>query len=109
MAEGKQFEEALCGCTKDVKSFLIGCLVPYGANCLQGMAIQEASGQKESCLVPCLLSSFLACFGAGINRQSIRKIYKLEGSYCGDCCIHLWCHACASCQEYREVQWQKSI
>ncbi|KAM2655382.1 hypothetical protein EV1_011027 [Malus domestica] len=28
----------------------------------------------------------------------------LEEKPCNDCCVHFFCHSCALCQEYRELE-----
>lgn len=107
MANEPHFTEAVCGCTKDIKVCLWGCCVPCGSFCIQGKAIEKASDGKDGCFCPCLLAACLNCIGAGINRGTIRNKLKIEGGFCGDCCVHWFCGPCASCQEYREVQFRK--
>ncbi|CAG9316238.1 unnamed protein product [Blepharisma stoltei] len=106
MAEANGFEEPLCGCTKDMKSCLISWCVPCGSQCVQGMAINEASAGSESCFVPCLLAAFLGCIGSAINRGNIRNRYRIDGNFIVDLLISWFCLPCVSCQMYREVQWR---
>lgn len=98
----KQFDQPLFGCFDDLVSLLIACCVPYGSAILQGMSIQTLTQGQETCFFPCLISAFACCFGSGLNRQNIRNKLNIDGTYTNDCCIHMWCDPCASCQEYRE-------
>ena len=37
-------------------------------------------------------------------RTKLREQYKMEEKPCNDCCVHFFCHSCALCQEYRELE-----
>jgi len=95
------FDEPLCGCFSDWTSCLIVTFVPFGDSIGQAMAVDNA--RSQGLIVPCLLSSFLLCIGGAINRAKVREAYEIQGNFCGDCCIHLWCRPCAICQEYRQA------
>lgn len=94
------FDEPLCGCFDEWTSFLVVAFVPCGGAIIQGLAVDKA--QNKGAVIPILLSAFLGPIGAAINRAQVRNAYGVEGNFCGDCCIHLWCAPCAVCQEYRQ-------
>lgn len=96
-----KFEEELCGCFSDIKVCLWGWCVPCGIICMQASAVNKVTGQGAA--VPCLLTLFLSCIGAAINRGKIREHYGIEGSFLSDCFTWWYCGPCAACQEYREV------
>ncbi|KAG7980226.1 hypothetical protein I3843_05G170800 [Carya illinoinensis] len=52
-----------------------------------------------------ILTGF-GCLYSCTYRAKLRKLYMLEESPCGDCCVHCFCELCALCQEYRELQNQ---
>merc|ERR1712070_107701 len=37
-------------------------------------------------------------------RGNIRKKYGIPGNAFMDCCLHLWCPLCATCQDYKEIE-----
>ncbi|CAN6550090.1 unnamed protein product [Malus baccata var. baccata] len=43
------------------------------------------------------------CITCGF-RTKLREQYMLEEKPCNDCCVHFFCHSCALCQEYRELE-----
>ena len=96
------FNESLCSCMEDMPSCLMGSCIPGGCCCLQASAVNKAT-QKGSC-VPYLCVCCLLCIGGAINRGNIRQRYSYDGSFINDCCIWLFCFACAGCQEYRETK-----
>lgn len=96
-----EFDQPLFGCSSDIKSCLIVACLPCGGAIAQGLAVKNATG--EGFIVPYCMTILLACIGAAINRGQIRNKYNLEGGFINDFCYHMWCHHCASCQEYREV------
>ena len=97
-----KFNEDLCGCFSDLTTLLWGCCVPGGILCMQGLAVDRATGQ--GCAIPYLLVCLCACIGGAINRGKIRDNYGIAGSFINDCLIWWCCAPCAACQEYREVQ-----
>ncbi|CAL5420493.1 unnamed protein product [Camellia sinensis] len=46
---------------------------------------------------------FVACYSCGY-RKALRAKYNLQEAPCGDFVTHFFCHLCAVCQEYREIQ-----
>ena len=102
MAHTKQsFDEPLCSCFDELTSCLVVTFVPFGGAVIQGMAVDKAQG--KGLLIPLLLIAFLGPIGGAINRAQVRSAYGIEGNFCGDCCMHLWCGPCAICQEYRQA------
>lgn len=98
----EHFGESLCGCAENAGVCLFVCCVPGGGCCVQAKAVDIV--KKDGMIVPYLLICFLACFGAAINRGTIRHKLNIKGSYLNDCLIHWCCGLCAVCQEYREVK-----
>ena len=101
----RDFNEALCGCTNDWTSCLIGTFVPCGLCYLQAKAVDIVT--QDGMCIPILLQ-FLGSIGWAINRGKIRGRYDYDGNFCVDCLIHQFCHCCATLQEYREVQARES-
>ncbi|KAI3440811.1 uncharacterized protein J3R85_003042 [Psidium guajava] len=56
----------------------------------------------------CLAVALTGCFGACCcgchNRTKMRMRFDWEKKPCNDCCLHIFCHCCALCQEYRHLQ-----
>ncbi|XP_057949345.1 protein PLANT CADMIUM RESISTANCE 10 isoform X3 [Malania oleifera] len=50
---------------------------------------------------------FMACYACGY-RRALRSRYNLPEAPCGDFVTHFFCHLCAICQEYREIQERSS-
>lgn len=46
----------------------------------------------------------LGCLYSCTYRSKLRGQYGLKEKPCGDCCVHMFCEACALCQEYRELK-----
>ncbi|XP_042980104.1 protein PLANT CADMIUM RESISTANCE 2-like [Carya illinoinensis] len=60
----------------------------------------------RNCRQRILLLTGFGCLYSCTYRAKLRKLYMLEESPCGDCCVHCFCELCALCQEYRELQNQ---
>lgn len=56
------------------------------------------------CIIAYLTSGLGCCLYAYSTRTDIRTKYNLKEDPCNDCCVHLLCHCCAMCQEYRELK-----
>ena len=96
-----EWNEALCGCLKDICVCLAVLVCPGGYCCIQAISVSKAT--SDGCICPFICSMCFLCIGAAINRGKIRTRYIIPGSYCQDCILHLCCGPCAVCQEYREV------
>nr|XP_043630475.1 protein PLANT CADMIUM RESISTANCE 11-like [Erigeron canadensis] len=57
----------------------------------------------------CVVGFILATFYNGLYRTKIRRQWHLKGSLLSDYCIHLFCHQCALCQQYRQLEHQGLI
>jgi len=57
----------------------------------------------------CIVGFILATFYNGLYRTKIRRQWRLKGSMSSDYCIHLFCHQCALCQQYRQLEHQGFI
>eukprot|EP00803_Ostreobium_quekettii_P004911 evm.model.scf_108.20 EVM.evm.TU.scf_108.20 scf_108:137194-139897(-) len=68
----------------------------------------ELRDTVDPCIIYCLLayltSGLGCCLYAYGTRTDIRNKYNLKEDPCNDCCVHLLCHPCALCQEYRELK-----
>jgi Cys-rich protein (TIGR01571 family) len=95
------FHESILGCFSDIPVCLTG-MSGIGICILQARAVSKATG--EGFCVPCLLVSFLGCFGGAINRKKLRDVYNIDGDLCIDILIWWRSSPCAACQEYREVK-----
>lgn len=61
----------------------------------------------SSCLlhaVGYLLCAWVPCLGGCMYRYELRKQYGIKGRLVDDCCVHIFCEACALCQEYHELK-----
>jgi Cys-rich protein (TIGR01571 family) len=94
------FDEPLFGCSQERTSCWVVALVPCGMPVIQAIAVDKAQG--KGLVVPLLLGC-LGPIGAAINRARVRNAYGIEGTFCADFCIHLWCAPCSVCQEYRQA------
>ncbi|OMO99776.1 hypothetical protein COLO4_13089 [Corchorus olitorius] len=68
------------------------CSLSCGGNCLLYLLVHHVSG----CLITILFGYF--------HRRTLRRDFGLKSSPCPDFCVHCFCHYCALCQEYRELQ-----
>ncbi|CAG9326200.1 unnamed protein product [Blepharisma stoltei] len=100
------WNESLCGCFNGIGSCLWVLCIPYGACCLQGMAIQIATEGTEGCFLPCWVGACWWPTGMALNRGNIRGLFRIQGNWLCDCCIHYYCFPFASCQEYREARYR---
>jgi len=115
------WSSGICACCDDMQSCLIGFCCPcvlFGKN----VEFLEGRSWTGPCLVHFLLwsvvtgiccsitegslvgllCSLVSCYACGY-RRAVRAKYNLEEAPCGDFAIHLFCHMCAICQEYREI------
>mmetsp|Transcript_32944 Transcript_32944/g.57741 ORF Transcript_32944/g.57741 Transcript_32944/m.57741 type:complete len:118 (-) Transcript_32944:342-695(-) len=97
-----RFQEGLCTCYNDTFS-CICVLVPFGVCFLQSKAIALLHQNDAYCL-PFLRPLICCCYGAAWNRHEVREEIKIEGDYCSDLLVHMFCPCCATTQEYREVK-----
>ncbi|KAL7596903.1 hypothetical protein Lser_V15G30444 [Lactuca serriola] len=56
-----------------------------------------------------IVGFILATFYNGLYRTKMRRQWNLKGSLSSDYCLHLWCHQCALCQQYRQLEHQGFI
>ncbi|KAF5774869.1 putative PLAC8 motif-containing protein [Helianthus annuus] len=54
----------------------------------------------------CVIGFFLATFYNGLYRTKMRRQWHLKGSLSSDYFLHLFCHHCALCQQYRQLEHQ---
>lgn len=57
----------------------------------------------------CIIGFLLATFYNGLYRTKMRRQWRLKGSLSSDYCLHLFCHPCALCQQYRQLEHQGFI
>ncbi|KAK9156526.1 hypothetical protein Scep_003100 [Stephania cephalantha] len=121
-----QWNSGICACCDDPQSCCIGLVCPcyvYGRNA----EILGSGSFIGSCLAHCILwggSTALCCLvtdgillglsGCVVGgyayryRRALRSKYNLPEEPCGDFTTHAFCHLCAICQEYREIQKNRS-
>ncbi|KVH91894.1 Uncharacterized protein family Cys-rich [Cynara cardunculus var. scolymus] len=56
-----------------------------------------------------IIGFILATFYNGLYRTKLRRQWNLKGSLTSDYCLHLFCHQCALCQQYRQLEHQGFI
>ncbi|KAG2708360.1 hypothetical protein I3843_05G170700 [Carya illinoinensis] len=102
-----RWSTGLFHCFSDMHS----CCLTYWCPCVTFGRISEIADKgSSSCFGNGVLYFLLqivtgcGCLYSCIYRAKLRKLYMLEESPCGDCCVHCFCEPCALCQEYRELQ-----
>ncbi|KAF7062987.1 hypothetical protein CFC21_069525 [Triticum aestivum] len=107
MANTTSWSSGLCGCFDDVG----GCCLTFFCPCVTFGRIAAIVDKGEtSCFVSgtgYLLLNWLtglACLHSFRYRSKLREQYGLQEKPCPDCCVHMFCEACALCQEYRELK-----
>lgn len=99
---------ALFDCAQDCESCCLGLWCP----CITYASNGEGLNGKNTCayISDCVLYAttcwipFVTCFLGMTRREHLRSKYGLLEAPCDDCFVHLFCHACALCQEHREIQ-----
>ncbi|KAL5553195.1 hypothetical protein UlMin_040596 [Ulmus minor] len=103
-----EWSTGLFGCLDDCSVCCLTCLCP----CVVAGRIAEIVDRgNTSCGSSGTLYMFLCClfrrgpwlYSCGY-RTKLRHQYMLKETCCNDCCVHVFCHECAMCQEYRELQ-----
>ncbi|XP_048527365.1 cell number regulator 2-like [Triticum urartu] len=101
------WSSGLCGCFDDVG----GCCLTFFCPCVTfgRIAAIVDKGDTSCCLSGTgylLLNWFagLGCLYSCYYRSKLREQYGLQEKPCPDCCVHMFCEACALCQEYRELK-----
>ncbi|XP_076934290.1 protein PLANT CADMIUM RESISTANCE 2-like [Bidens hawaiensis] len=101
-----QWSTGLCGCCSDVST----CCLTYWCPCVTfGRSAEIVDMGATTCELQGILyfimsaSQFAWVYG-WIYRFKMRQRYMLPEEPCNDCLVHCCCHACALCQEYRELK-----
>ncbi|KAB1212605.1 Cell number regulator 10 [Morella rubra] len=103
---GGQWSSGLCDCFNDPSN----CCLTWCCPCVTFGRIAEVTDRGQtSCFMAGLIYVALAyvgcqCLYSMTYRSKLRGSYSLPEDPCGDCCVHLWCDACALCQEHRELK-----
>ncbi|XP_062574724.1 uncharacterized protein LOC134236545 isoform X4 [Saccostrea cucullata] len=98
-----EFSNGLCGCFNNCTL----CLITYVAPCYTAGKNAEAVG--DSCIMVALIYAIFPAVGAYFAakaRGKIRDQKGIEGSFGGDCLVHLFCPLCALVQDAQEIQPQ---
>nr|XP_022305819.1 protein PLANT CADMIUM RESISTANCE 3-like isoform X3 [Crassostrea virginica] len=96
-----EFSNGLCGCFNNCTL----CLITYVAPCYTAGKNAEAVG--DSCIMVAVLYWLVNPAGvyfAAKTRQKIREQKGIDGSFGGDCLVHLFCPLCALVQDAQEIQ-----
>ncbi|MDP2436226.1 MAG: PLAC8 family protein [archaeon] len=105
------FYEELCGCCQDGSSCLLSFCLPCFQFGINAGALHRAQGQPDVdthavlCGALFFVTSLLKCqclLGA-YQRTQLREYAGIDGSFCGDACVHCFCLPCALAQESREL------
>ncbi|XP_057949343.1 protein PLANT CADMIUM RESISTANCE 10 isoform X1 [Malania oleifera] len=121
-----QWSSGICACCDDMPSCCIGLIFPcflfgknaefLGSRTLIGSCMTHFFVWALVNTVCCMLTDgivwgipgcFMACYACGY-RRALRSRYNLPEAPCGDFVTHFFCHLCAICQEYREIQERSS-
>ncbi|XVF50630.1 hypothetical protein PTKIN_Ptkin04bG0117200 [Pterospermum kingtungense] len=103
-----QWSSGLCSCCEDCSSCLTTCCCPcitFGQNAEivdRGTTTCVGAGVFYYLLAHACCCSIYTC----TYRKKLRSMYGLKEEPCADFFVHCFCHCCAICQEYRELQSQ---
>ncbi|PAA74628.1 hypothetical protein BOX15_Mlig018606g1 [Macrostomum lignano] len=95
----KEFQHGLCGCLDDCSL----CIITYFCPCYTFGRNAEAVG-SSCCLCGVGLILGFGCIIGPMIRGKIRERQGIDGSFCKDWCIWLFCGFCALVQEAQEVK-----
>nr|XP_022305818.1 protein PLANT CADMIUM RESISTANCE 3-like isoform X2 [Crassostrea virginica] len=96
-----EFKYGFCGCFNNTHL----CIVTWFLPCVTAGRNSEIMG--DNCLVCGALyciASPIGVYYQALNRQKIREQRSIEGSFGGDCLVHLFCPLCALVQDAQEIQ-----
>ncbi|XP_061193980.1 uncharacterized protein LOC133202218 isoform X3 [Saccostrea echinata] len=97
------WSNGLCGCFNNCML----CLTAYFAPCYVVGKNAEAVGESmPAASIAYLLFPPVGIFLAAKTREKIRQQKGIEGSFGGDCLVHLFCPLCALIQDAQEIQPQ---
>ncbi|XP_010505854.1 PREDICTED: protein PLANT CADMIUM RESISTANCE 10-like isoform X2 [Camelina sativa] len=121
----RQWSSGICACFDDMQSCCIGLFCPcyiFGKNaeflgsgtfagpclthCISWALVNTICCFATNGVLLGLPGCFVSCYACGY-RRSLRTKYNLQAP-CGDFVTHFFCHLCAICQEYREIQERRS-
>ncbi|KAK9742481.1 hypothetical protein RND81_03G176000 [Saponaria officinalis] len=87
------------------------CCLTFWCPCITfGQAAEIIDRGSSSCGVTgalyaiILLFTGLQCIYSCTYRTKLKQQYGMPPDTFEDFCLHCWCHGCALCQEYRELQ-----
>ena len=106
---GPEYHNGICGCGESCCAvmFCPCCVVGSTESMIEtGIVKQPCDGINPSCFVCCLTSifGFEPCYSTFVARQKIRTKFGMADNCCLDFCSHLFCPACAICQDYNETK-----
>ncbi|KZV48788.1 protein plant CADMIUM RESISTANCE 10 [Dorcoceras hygrometricum] len=118
----EEWSSGICACCDDMQSCCVGIICPcylfsknaefLGSGTLMGSCATHFILWSLVNTFCCVLTDgimwglpgcFVACYACGY-RRTLRTKYNLQEAPCGDFVTHFFCHLCAICQEYREIQ-----
>ncbi|KAL8268973.1 hypothetical protein R6Q59_002771 [Mikania micrantha] len=106
LISARQWSTGLCDCCSDVST----CCLTYCCACIVfGRNAEIIDMGATSCVIHGSIYLLLSlsdshCIYAWLYRSKMRQRYMLPEKPCHDCLVHCCCHACALCQEYRELK-----
>ncbi|KAK8537338.1 hypothetical protein V6N12_043504 [Hibiscus sabdariffa] len=108
---GAEWSTGVCGCCSDVS---ICCLTTFCPCITFGRSAGIISKGRVSCWENCvlyvlvhhLLGLFPSVLCGCVYRRKMREEFGLKQGPCHDFFVHCFCHYCALCQEYRELENQ---
>ncbi|EOA27946.1 hypothetical protein CARUB_v10024118mg [Capsella rubella] len=122
----RQWSSGICACFDDMQSCCIGLFCPcyiFGKNaeslgsgtfagpclthCISWALVNTICCFATNGVLLGLPGCFVSCYACGY-RRSLRTKYNLQEAPCGDFVTHFFCHLCAICQEFREIQERRS-
>ena len=96
------WEANLCSCFNLLPVCAISCFCPC---IVQGISIWELN-QSGGC-GECLMGCTCLCVGLALNRNRIRKVYRIKGNCIADCLGFFFCYPCLTTQEFIHITRSK--